>query len=72
MTPLLILAIVVLGIQIIMFFMIRSRKKKLESPSEIEKKYKISTRADAWKALNNPDLPDEDRSKIENLYNSMQ
>jgi hypothetical protein len=71
MSSLLILALVALGVQIIMFFMIRSRKKGMEYPSEIERKYKIRTRADAWKLLNQPDLPDDERNQIEELYNRM-
>ena len=70
-TTVLILAIVVLGVQIGMYFAIKAKKKKLTAPSELEKKYNIQTRSDAWKLLNNPDLPDGDRKKIEVLYKKM-
>ena len=71
MSTLLILAIVALAVQILMFFVIRSKKQKLQFPSKIAKKYGIQSRADAWKLMNDPDLSDEDRSEVEDLYNSM-
>ncbi len=70
-TTILILAIVVLGVQIGMFFAIRAKKKKLTAPSELEKKYNIQSRSDAWTLLNNPDLPEGERKKIESLYKKM-
>jgi len=72
MSSLLILALVVLAVQVVLFFMIRKRKRKLQEPSEIERKYHIRSRADAWKILNNPDLPEAERNEIEDLYKSME
>lgn len=71
MSSLLILAVVVLGVQVIIFFLIRNRKQKVEFHSEIGKKYQIRTRADAWKLMNNPELPEAERIKIEDLYKNM-
>lgn len=71
MSSLLILVIVVLVIQVALFFLIRARKQKPDQPSEMERKYHIRTRADAWKHLNNPDLPEAEKIKIEELYKSM-
>ena len=71
MESLLVLAVVVLVVQVALFFVIRSRKKKLDEASEIERKYKIQSRADAWKVLNDPDLPESERIEIENLYKRM-
>ena len=71
MSSLLILALVALAIQIAMFFVIRTKKQKLKFPSEIAKKYRIQTRADAWKLMNDPDLSDEDRIEVEDLYKSL-
>lgn len=71
MTYLLILAVIVLIIQVVMFFVIRSRKKEMQQVSEIERKYNIHTRSDAWNALNDPDIPESERMEIENLYNRL-
>ena len=67
---LLIMAGLVLVFQVVMFFVIRKKKKQVKENS-IESKYKIRSRSDAWKLLNNPGLPKADRIKIEKLYNSM-
>ena len=71
MSSLLILAIVALVVQIVMFFVIRSKKQDLEFPTEIEKKYRIRNRSDAWKLSNNPQLSDKERMEIEDIYRKM-
>ena len=71
MSSLLILAVIALVIQIVMFFVIRSKKQDLEYPTDIEKKYRIRTRADAWKLMNNPELSDKERTEIEDVYKRM-
>ena len=62
---LLIIAVAVLVIQVVMFFMIRRFRK---TNRDIAEKYEIRNRNDAWKLLNDPDLPEEDRNKIQDLY----
>ena len=64
------LALFVLAIQVALFFVIRARKKKLKSESIIDR-FDISSRADAWRLLNQPDLPEQDRIKIKKLYKEM-
>ena len=71
MSALLILALVVLVIQVVIFFMSRARKRKLQQPSEIEKKFGILSRADAWKALHRQDLSEAERIEIEDLYKKL-
>ena len=71
MSSLLILAIVVLALQVVIFFITRSRKKKLEEPSAIERKFNIHNRADAWRALHNQDLSEAERVELEDLYKKL-
>ena len=71
MSSLLIIALVVLVIQVLMYFSIRSRKQEYTYPSELQRKYQIKTRADAWKLLNNPELPEAEKVQIEDLYKHM-
>ena len=71
MSALLILAVVVLGIQVVIFFMSRARKRKMEQPSEIEKKFGIYSRADAWRTLNSQDLSEAERIEVEELYKKL-
>ena len=68
---LLYLALFILVVQIVLFFVIRARKKKLKSESVIER-FNITSRADAWKLLSDPDLSVPDREKIKKLYDEMQ
>ena len=57
----------VLALQILMFFVIRQRKKKWRKDDVLEK-YGISTRGDLFRMLQNPHLTDEDRNKLQNIY----
>ena len=68
---LLILAVAVLGIQVLLFFLIRSRKRKLKRESIVER-FNIRTRVDAWNLLSSQDLSADDRKKIEELYKQME
>ncbi len=61
------LVVAVLLFQIGLFFLIRYRKKKEKESSVIEK-YNIRTAKDAWDLLSDPDLPEDDREKIQKLY----
>ncbi len=67
---LLIIAIVILSFQIVMFFIIRVQKRNMKSNS-VTGKYNIQSRNDAWKLLNDPGIPKEDKLKIEELYKSL-
>lgn len=71
MSFLLIIVLIVLVIQILMFFSIRSRKQDLKETSEVQDRYHIKTRADAWRLLNSSDLPEADRIKVEDFYKNM-
>ena len=71
MTALMILALVVLAIQVVIFFMTRARKRRLQQPSEIEKKFGIHSRADAWRILNTQDLSEAERVEVEDLYKKL-
>ena len=59
---------VVLILQLVMFFVIRARRKKIKTSSVIER-YNIKTAGDAFRIMNDPTLPEEDRLEIEKLYN---
>jgi hypothetical protein len=52
-----------------MFFVIRQRKKKMKK-NDVLAKYGISNRSDLFRMLQNPHLTDEDRNKLQNIYES--
>ena len=59
--------VVVLLLQIFLFFAIRSRNKKIKKEDVIYK-YGIKSSGDAFRLMNNPQIPEEDRIKIEKIY----
>jgi len=61
------LVVIVLFIQIGLFFLIRSKKKKDKENSVIEK-YNIKTAGQAWNLINDPETPEDDRIEIEKIY----
>ena len=58
-------AVVVL--QVVLFVMGRRLRKK-ERENNVLLKYKINTRQEAWKAMADTSIPEEDREKIKELY----
>ncbi|MEO1052932.1 MAG: hypothetical protein AAFX87_20020 [Bacteroidota bacterium] len=64
---LIIVASLVLILQVALFFIIRAKKKKEKEDSVIEK-YNIRSASDAFKLINDQEIPEEDRVKIEQLY----
>lgn len=64
---LLLFVLFVLIFQVAMFFMIRAKRKKDKRDNVIEK-YNIRTPADAFRLLQDPDVPEDDLKKIEELY----
>lgn len=67
MNLLIIVIIAVLGFQVTIFIMTR-RKIKKERANSILEKHNIKNSGDAWRVINNPEIPEEDRHKIEELY----
>ncbi len=67
-TGLIILVVIVLVIQIVLFLAGRRLRKK-EKQSNVLLKYDINSRADAWRIMADPDTPEDDRKKIEELFN---
>ena len=61
------LVVIVLLIQIGLFFLIRAKKKKDKENSVIEK-YNIKSAGQAWNLINDPETPEADRIEIENIY----
>jgi len=57
----------VLVLQIVMFFVIRQKKKNMKR-DDILVKYDISSRGELFRMLQNPDLADDDRAKLQALY----
>jgi len=57
----------VLAGQVVLFFVIRARKRKNRS-EDVLFKYNIESRSDLWKRLNDPSIPEEDRKKLDKLY----
>ncbi|HEX9649976.1 MAG TPA: hypothetical protein VGA21_05405 [Cyclobacteriaceae bacterium] len=67
MTYLIIFVSVVLALQIGMMFLIRWKKKK-DKKENVLLRYNINTPGDAWKCLNDPNVSDEDKLKIQEYY----
>ncbi len=56
----------VLVAQLALFFFSRKLKKGLKE--NVIEKYQLQTPKDAWVALGNPDIPEEDKKEIKKLY----
>ncbi|TRX58606.1 hypothetical protein FNH22_12045 [Fulvivirga sp. M361] len=67
MNTFLVFAIVVLLLQVGLFFMIRKKKKEQKRNSIVEK-YNIKSASDAFRLIQDNSVPQEDRDKIELLY----
>lgn len=67
MTLLIVVIVVVLVVQILIFVMSRKKIKK-ERENSIVEKYNIKSSGDAWRLINNQEIPEEDRKKIEEVY----
>lgn len=67
MNGLLVFVIIVLVLQVIFFFVIRKKRKRDKANSVIEK-YNIRSSSDAFRLLQDPDVPEMDKRKIEKLY----
>ena len=59
------LIIVLLG-QVILFFYGRRVRKQLKN--SVVEKYNLKTPKDAWQALADPEIPEEDKAEIKKLY----
>lgn len=61
---------IVLGIvlisQLALFYYSRKIKRGLKE--SVMEKYRLKTPKDAWEALGNPDIPEEDKKEIKKLY----
>jgi hypothetical protein len=68
MNGIIVLVSIVLILQVVMFFVIRAKRKKEKANSVIDR-YNIKTAGDAFRIMNDPTLPEEDRMEIEKLYN---
>ncbi|MDX1471649.1 MAG: hypothetical protein R3213_09155 [Flavobacteriaceae bacterium] len=64
---LIIFVLIVLALQIGMMFLIRWKKKK-DKEENVLLRYNINSPADAWRCLNDPAIPDEDKAKIQEYY----
>lgn len=57
----------VLVLQIFMFFIIRRKKKQMKK-NDILGKFGISSRSDLFRMLQDPELSEEDRAKLQKIY----
>lgn len=57
----------VLVLQVVMFFVIRNKKKQWKKNNILDK-YGVATRSDLFQLLQNPHLTDEDRDKLQAIY----
>lgn len=67
MNGLLVFVILVFVLQVVLFFVIRKKRNQEKENSVIEK-YKIRNSSDAFRLLQDPEIPETDRKKIEALY----
>ena len=63
---LLVLLIVALISQLVLYIYSRKLKKKFRD--NVLEKYNLKTPKDAWDALADPNIPDEDKDEIRKLY----
>ena len=63
---LLVILILALASQIGLF--LYSRKVKKQIKESVIEKYKLKTPKDAWEALGNPGIPEEDKKEIKKYY----
>ena len=63
---LIILVSVALLVQLGLFFLIRAKKKQFKN--SVIGKYNIKSAGDAWRLMNDPSIPESDRSEIEKFY----
>lgn len=68
MTALIIIIAIVLVGQIGLFFFTR-KKIKEDKKNSIVEKYNIKNSGDAWRVMNDMTVPEEDREKIQAIYN---
>jgi len=66
MNTVLIFALAVFALQLVLFFFVKSKRKDL--PHRVMRKYGIESPRDAWNLINDPDIPESDRIKIEKFY----
>ena len=62
-----ILLILVLISQVALY--LYSRKLKKDLKDNVVEKYNLKTPKDAWDALADPDIPDDDKGEIRKYYN---
>ena len=67
MNGLIVFVVIVLLLQIALFFVIRQKRKRDKANSVIEK-YNIRSSGEAFRLLQDPDVPEADKKKIEKLY----
>lgn len=64
---LLIILTLVLLSQVVLYFYSRKLKKDLKN--NVMEKYSLKTPKDAWNALADPEVPEEDKVEIRKYYN---
>lgn len=69
MTSIYILIAAVVLIQVGIFIMTR-RIRKREKENNVLLKYKINSRQRAWQLLADPNIPEEDKQKIQEYYDA--
>ena len=58
---------IVFLLQVGLFIWARKVRKK-EKQENVLLKYNINTRSEAWKLLNDPDVPEEDKARIQKIF----
>ncbi len=66
MESILLFVVFAFAIQVLIFIFVRKKKKQEESG--VVAKYNIRSAADAFRLINDPHVPEEDRLEIEKFY----
>ncbi len=61
-----ILLVFVLVLQVVLFIYGRKYRKKIKD--SVVERYNLKSRGDAWRALADPNIPEEDKNEIRKLY----
>lgn len=69
MLPFLIIAILVLTLQLAIFWYVRKERRKYQEKNVLFK-YDINNRADIFRLIQDQTIPEEDRKKLESIYNA--
>jgi membrane protein implicated in regulation of membrane protease activity len=63
-----ILLVFILVLQVVLFIYGRKYRNKIRN--SVVERYNLKSRGDAWRALGDPTIPEEDKNEIKKLYDA--